>query len=278
MPKKPIDWNLQPVSFYKFICEDVNIKCGYVGHTTNFTQRKYSHKTECNNLNNKNYNEILYETIRKNGGWTNWRMIEIYCKLCLSKRDAERIQQEFITQYKYEIDLQQETQEQIKQQFFIESEPKKKKKKKKNKKKKNKMEIIPVGEAEETEEIEETEETEAETEEAEEEEEGEERNNPNTKCEIEIVFNACEYFKDKQHIIYLINDLYNRNDLFYEFMMKYIRIMVIRDIHFDNNNMSKSLHFTAKFSNFFEEITPSYHFYIKDKSIHSLTIIHNILI
>lgn len=266
MPKLAIDWNLQPVSFYKFVCEDVNVKCDYVGHTTNFIQRKSSHKTACKNPNNKNYNKPLYETIRASGGWDKWKIIEIENRLCLSKRDAERIENEYITLYKYEMTMEQTSKEQIKQQFIIESEPIKQKKKKRNKKKKIKTDFIP-DETEETEEIEETYETEE-----------IERNNQNTKCEIEIMFNVCEHFRDQQHIIYLINDLYNRNDLFYDFMMDYKRIMVIRDIHTDANNMSKSLHFTAKFCNFTEEITPAYHFYINNKSIQSITIIHNILI
>lgn len=95
MPKvsNTIDYSITPISFYRFCCNDVNITSCYVGHTANFIQRKYSHKNACNNPNSKKYNYKIYQTIRANGGWDNWNMIEIENKLCLSKRDSERYEQ-----------------------------------------------------------------------------------------------------------------------------------------------------------------------------------------
>jgi hypothetical protein len=46
----------------------------YVGHTTNFVQRKHSHKQGCINEKNPNHKCKLYEVIRNNGGWINWKM------------------------------------------------------------------------------------------------------------------------------------------------------------------------------------------------------------
>lgn len=93
MPKAKIDYAITPVSFYRFCCKDLNITSCYVGHTINFVKRRSEHKSCCNNLNDKAYNYKIYQTIRANGGWGNWTMIEIENKLCSSKRDAEKYEQ-----------------------------------------------------------------------------------------------------------------------------------------------------------------------------------------
>ena len=61
---------------YKICCDDCP-DFVYVGSTKAFRQRKSSHKHDCYNENSKNYNNKLYTTIRKNGGWDNWRMVLI---------------------------------------------------------------------------------------------------------------------------------------------------------------------------------------------------------
>jgi hypothetical protein len=72
MPKDNIDYSNTII--YKIYCKEANITDTYVGHTTNFIKRKYQHKHQCNNLNNK---LKIYNVIRENGGWNNWDMIEI---------------------------------------------------------------------------------------------------------------------------------------------------------------------------------------------------------
>ena len=47
MPKTEIDYSNTII--YKIVCKDQNIKDIYVGHTTNFVQRKHAHKQNCNN-------------------------------------------------------------------------------------------------------------------------------------------------------------------------------------------------------------------------------------
>lgn len=74
---------------YKLCCKDPNIVDIYVGHTTDFKSRCYSHKKSCNNPNDKNYNEYKYQFIRANGGWDNWDMIIIKTFSCGNKREAE---------------------------------------------------------------------------------------------------------------------------------------------------------------------------------------------
>jgi hypothetical protein len=62
---------------YKILCKETIINDLYVGHTTNFSQRKSYHKSACENPNSSTYNTKLYKTIRENGGWYNWEMLEI---------------------------------------------------------------------------------------------------------------------------------------------------------------------------------------------------------
>ena len=83
MPKEVIDYSNTII--YKIFCKNKNVTDIYVGHTTNFIKRKYQHKICCNNLNNK---LKIYETIRSNGGWNNWEMIEIAMYNCKDHTEA----------------------------------------------------------------------------------------------------------------------------------------------------------------------------------------------
>lgn len=87
MPKNPIKYSSTII--YKICCKDLNIKDLYVGHTTNFTKRKYGHKYRCNNENDKFYNFNVYRFIRDNGGWDNWEMIEIEKFACQDENEAK---------------------------------------------------------------------------------------------------------------------------------------------------------------------------------------------
>ena len=75
---------------YKLCCNDTDVKDIYAGSTTNFKHRKYSHKSSCNNLNNKSYNYNVYKFIREHGNWDNWSMIQIEQYEAKDKRDLEQ--------------------------------------------------------------------------------------------------------------------------------------------------------------------------------------------
>ena len=75
MPLKAI--NYDKTHFYKIVCKDLDIKDCSVGHTTDFTTRKYDHKQRCSNPNNGGYNLPVYRFMRENGGWENFEMILI---------------------------------------------------------------------------------------------------------------------------------------------------------------------------------------------------------
>jgi hypothetical protein len=86
MPRLPINY-LNTV-IYKIVCNDLSITGVYVGHTTNFKERKANHKKTCYDENYKKYNYKVYQTIRENGGWNNWSILEICKYPCNSFQEA----------------------------------------------------------------------------------------------------------------------------------------------------------------------------------------------
>lgn len=93
MPKTEI--NYSNTIIYKITCEDKSIKDVYVGHTTNFVQRKYAHKQGCINPKSTNHKCKLYSTIRENGGWTNWTMEIVKIVNCNDHFEARIKEQEY---------------------------------------------------------------------------------------------------------------------------------------------------------------------------------------
>jgi hypothetical protein len=96
MPKVDIDYSNTII--YKIACKDISITELYVGHTTNFVQRKHAHKQSCINLKAPCYNSKLYKTIRECGGWNNWEMTIVNFYNCKSHLEArEKEQEHFIS-------------------------------------------------------------------------------------------------------------------------------------------------------------------------------------
>jgi len=96
MPKKEI----QDYIFYKIVCLDDSCDLFYIGSTANWKARNYTHKHRCNNENDKGYNYKVYKTIRANGGWCNFKMIQIGTADQLTVRQAEEIEDEYRVQLK----------------------------------------------------------------------------------------------------------------------------------------------------------------------------------
>jgi len=93
MPKNEIDYSNTII--YKITCKDTNINDVYVGHTTNFVQRKHAHKQSCINIKSPNYKCKIYEVIRNNGGWDNWCMQIINFFNCRDHYEARQKEQEY---------------------------------------------------------------------------------------------------------------------------------------------------------------------------------------
>lgn len=83
MPRVKIDYSKTII--YKLVCNDIYVKDIYVGHTTDFIRRKSKHKHHSKNENSK---EKKYATIRNNGGWDNWSMIEVEKYKCKDQNEA----------------------------------------------------------------------------------------------------------------------------------------------------------------------------------------------
>ena len=75
---------------YKLFCKDADEF--YIGSTTNFHQRKWQHKSSCNNVNTKDYNYPVYKYIRNNNGFNEWEfeileLGEYQDKNCMKNRE-----------------------------------------------------------------------------------------------------------------------------------------------------------------------------------------------
>ena len=86
MPRTPIDYSKNVI--YKIVCNDLTIHDCYIGHTTDFTKRKRTHKCYALSEGKRDSNYKIYETIRSNGGWDNWTMVEVEKYPCIDSNEA----------------------------------------------------------------------------------------------------------------------------------------------------------------------------------------------
>jgi hypothetical protein len=103
MTLKKIDYSKLVV--YKIVCKDLSITDLYVGSTTNFDQRKKQHKNRCYNQNSEKYHYLLYQTIRKYGGFENWEMIIVERCPCDNSYDARKFERFYFEQLKANLNM-----------------------------------------------------------------------------------------------------------------------------------------------------------------------------
>jgi hypothetical protein len=98
MSKKIVDYTKTQIYKlkHKEDNDDTNI---YIGSTTDFNMRKRKHKSDCNCIRSKGYNDKKYQYIRNNGGWDQWEMVWIQNYPCNSKREAEAKEDEIMCFY-----------------------------------------------------------------------------------------------------------------------------------------------------------------------------------
>ena len=74
-----------------FIYKLYNPDCDfiYVGSTRDMTARKNTHKSRCNNVNDKKYNLKVYKIIREHDGFENWFMVLLEVMPNVTKLEAE---------------------------------------------------------------------------------------------------------------------------------------------------------------------------------------------
>ena len=96
---------LNNYTFYKIVPKNKELNYNYVGQTTNFINRKLQHKQQ---VENENYNKShykLYKTIRQNGGWNEWEMIEIEKLNSKTRLESRMREQELIEEYKSNLNI-----------------------------------------------------------------------------------------------------------------------------------------------------------------------------
>ena len=145
MPLTKVDYSKTII--YKIQHRD-NDELLYVGSTTDFTRRKYSHKWRCNNTNSKEYNMKIYKMMRDNGGFDCFNINIIKDFPCNNKQEAlieeDRCMREmksnlnnnkayrtpeqlFEYQKQYQKQYRQKNQDKVKQ-YYLENQDKNKEK------------------------------------------------------------------------------------------------------------------------------------------------------
>lgn len=86
---------------YKILCKDELIKDCYIGSTFNFDVRYNEHKSVCNNENSHCYNLKVYQFIRNNGGFDNFKFEILLSFDCDRRtREIEIKEQEYLDEFK----------------------------------------------------------------------------------------------------------------------------------------------------------------------------------
>jgi hypothetical protein len=82
---------------YKIQPKNPNLIFSYIGHTSEFSRRYEAHKRNTTNIKDlKHYHLKVYQTIRDNGGWNEWEIIEIEKYICSTKLEARIREQELM--------------------------------------------------------------------------------------------------------------------------------------------------------------------------------------
>ena len=81
--------------FYKIVCIDEAVDFSYIGSTCNLHKRRDKHKHSCTNPNSREYNQKKYQIIRANGGWENFKLIQIGQREQITVRESRQLEEEY---------------------------------------------------------------------------------------------------------------------------------------------------------------------------------------
>lgn len=81
---------------YKIAIKDGSLDECYIGSTSRIRERRRTHKSACNNPNNKDYNYYVYQFIRENGGFDNFDLYELEEVKYDDKRELHKIERRYI--------------------------------------------------------------------------------------------------------------------------------------------------------------------------------------
>lgn len=85
---------------YKIVPLNECLNYCYIGSSTDINLRIKNHSSSCNNTNSTAYNRYLYKTIRENGGWFNWELIQLEKYPCNNEIEARKREQYYINKLK----------------------------------------------------------------------------------------------------------------------------------------------------------------------------------
>jgi len=95
------EYTLTDYIMYKICPKNKDLNYCYIGQTTNFTNRKRQHiKNTVTESDKKHYHLKHYETIRQNGGWNDWEIVELEKFNGKTKLEARMREQELIKEHK----------------------------------------------------------------------------------------------------------------------------------------------------------------------------------
>ena len=94
-----METNLKDYSFYKLVC-NTDETIYYIGSTSNMEERIKKHESSANKPNNRNYNNQIYNIMRANGGWDNFKFINLGNIKNVTKEEARHTKQAFIKLFK----------------------------------------------------------------------------------------------------------------------------------------------------------------------------------
>ena len=89
-----------------------------------------------------------------------------------------------------------------------------------------------------------------------------------------ITFNwKCRFsYDDIKFIKYLLHKLYKTNENFNVLMKEYDTICIVKNLHYDNENIIQTLHFNAYlYNNTENKRTRIYHFYLQNNAVYRIT-------
>jgi hypothetical protein len=100
------EYSLIDYTMYKICPKNKNLNYCYIGETTNFTNRKRQHIKNTTNPNDKKHYHLKhYDTIRQNGGWDEWEMVEIEKFNGKTKLEARIREQELIKEHNANLNM-----------------------------------------------------------------------------------------------------------------------------------------------------------------------------
>ena len=94
-----METNLKDYEFYKLVC-NTDKTIYYIGSSSNMKERIRTHKSRCNITTTPQYNNKTYKMMRANGGWDNFKFINLGNIKNVTKTEARHTEQAFINLFK----------------------------------------------------------------------------------------------------------------------------------------------------------------------------------